>query len=238
MTAFELFLIAIGLSMDAFAIAICKGLSVQQLKTKHMIITGLWFGGSQAIMPLLGYLLGSSFYEAISSIDHWVSFFLLVAIGINMIRESREESKPLDASFGAKVMFPLAIADSIDALAAGIAFVFQEVSILPTIALIGTTTFLFSCAGVKIGNRFGAKYHAKAEIVGGIYTYIYLHGFITGPWHCGVTSLGHLLAEDAPFFVWNCYNCPPGKQENGKFPFCERYAEGEMPQCFLKKADR
>lgn len=99
MMAFELLIIAIGLSMDAFAIAICKGLSVQQLKTKHMVITGLWFGGSQAIMPLIGYLLGNSFYEVIASVDHWISFALLLLIGVNMIRESREESKPLDASF-------------------------------------------------------------------------------------------------------------------------------------------
>lgn len=168
MMAFELLIIAIGLSMDAFAIAICKGLSVQQLKTKHMVITGLWFGGSQAIMPLIGYLLGNSFYEVIASVDHWISFALLLLIGVNMIRESREESKPLDASFSAKVMFPLAIADSIDALAVGVAFAFQKTPIVQAVIIIGITTFLFSCLGVKIGNQFGAKYKSKAEFTGGI----------------------------------------------------------------------
>lgn len=168
MTFFELLVLAIGLSMDAFAIAICKGLSVQKLKTKHMVITGLWFGGSQAVMPLIGYFLGSSFYQIIASVDHWISFCLLLLIGINMIRESQEESKPLDSSFSAKVMFPLAIADSIDALAVGVAFAFQKVSIVPAVITIGITTFLFSCIGVKIGNRFGARYKSKAELIGGI----------------------------------------------------------------------
>ena len=168
MSFIELFLIAVGLSMDAFAIAICKGLSVQQLKLKHMVITGLWFGGSQAVMPLIGYFLGSSFYSLISGIDHWISFGLLLIIGINMIRESRELSCPVDASFSPRVMFPLAIADSIDALAVGVTFAFQEVSILPAVALIGLTTFLLSCAGVKIGNVFGSKYKSKAELAGGI----------------------------------------------------------------------
>ena len=160
MTVFELFLIAVGLSMDAFAIAICKGLSVQQLKLKHMVITGLWFGGSQAVMPLIGYFLGSSFYSLIAGVDHWISFGLLLIIGINMIRESRELSCPVDASFSPRVMFPLAIADSIDALAVGVTFAFQEVSILPAVALIGLTTFLLSCAGVKIGNVFGSKFYS------------------------------------------------------------------------------
>lgn len=168
MSFIELFLIAIGLSMDAFAIAICKGLSVQQLKLKHMVITGLWFGGSQAVMPLIGYFLGSSFYSLIAGVDHWISFGLLLIIGINMIRESRELSCPVDASFSPRVMFPLAIADSIDALAVGVTFAFQEVSILPAVALIGLTTFLLSCAGVKIGNVFGSRYKSKAELAGGI----------------------------------------------------------------------
>ena len=163
MSFIELFLIAIGLSMDAFAIAICKGLSVQQLKLKHMVITGLWFGGSQAVMPLIGFFLGSSFYSLIAGVDG-----LLLIIGINMIRESRELSCPVDASFSPRVMFPLAIADSIDALAVGVTFAFQEVSILPAVALIGLTTFLLSCAGVKIGNVFGSKYKSKAELAGGI----------------------------------------------------------------------
>lgn len=168
MTFIELFLIAVGLSMDAFAIAICKGLSVSRLCPRHMVITGLWFGGSQAVMPLIGYFLGSSFYSFISGVDHWISFGLLLIIGINMIRESREAGCPINAGFSAKVMFPLAIADSIDALAVGVAFAFQEVSILPAVVLIGATTFLLSCAGVKIGNVFGSKYKSKAELAGGL----------------------------------------------------------------------
>ena len=168
MEMWELIGIAIGLSMDAFAIAICKGLSVEKLEKKHMVLTGLWFGGAQAAMPLLGYLLGSSFQKAIEQFDHWVAFGLLVLIGIGMIKESREECKPLNASFSAKVMFPLAIADSIDALAAGVTFAFLKVRILPAILLIGVITFLFSVFGVKIGNRFGERYRSKAELAGGI----------------------------------------------------------------------
>ena len=168
MNLVELLLIAVGVSMDAFAIAICKGLSVRQLRLRHMIITGLWFGGAQAAMPLLGYLLGSQFQSLIDSVDHWLSFALLLLIGIGMIRESREEAKELDASFAAKVMFPLAIADSIDALAVGVTFAFQQVNIAPAVLLIGTTTFLFSAAGVKLGNCFGARYKSKAEVAGGV----------------------------------------------------------------------
>lgn len=165
---FELFLIAVGLSMDALAISICKGLSVEKIQRKHMIITGLWFGGSQAIMPLLGYILGTSFQSFVESIDHWIGFILLTIIGINMIRESREEVKRLDASFSAKVMFTLAIADSIDALAAGVTFAFMEVNIIPAVLLIGVTTFVLSAFGVKVGSKFGERYKSKAEVLGGI----------------------------------------------------------------------
>ena len=168
MNFLELLIVAVGVSMDAFAIAICKGLSVRQLRWKHMVITGLWFGGAQAAMPLIGYLLGSQFQGLIEQVDHWLSFILLAIIGICMIRESREEIKEMDASFTAKVMFPLAIADSIAALAVGVAFAFQEVPIVPAILLIGVTTFLFSCVGVKLGNCFGARYKSKAEVAGGV----------------------------------------------------------------------
>ena len=164
----ELIVLAIGLSMDAFAISICKGLSVEKLEAKQMVITGLWFGGSQIAMPLIGYVLGGSFYEAIKAIDHWLSFGLLALIGINMIRESMGKIEKLDASFSPKAMFPLAIADSIDALAVGITFAFRQVAIIPSALVIGATTFTFSAAGVWIGNRFGAKYKSKAELVGGI----------------------------------------------------------------------
>lgn len=168
MRLWELLVIAVGLSMDAFAIAICKGLSVGKMKKKHMVITGLWFGGAQALMPLLGFLLGTGFQSAIERIDHWIAFVLLGIIGLGMIKESREECKTLDDSFSAKVMFPLAIADSIDALAAGVTFAFLEVKIIPAILLIGITTFAFSALGVWLGNRFGEKYRSKAELTGGI----------------------------------------------------------------------
>ena len=168
MNFFELMIIAVGVSMDAFAISICKGLSVEKLKRKHLIITGIWFGGSQAVMPLLGYCLGSGFRTIVESMYHWFSFILLGIIGVNMIRESKEEIEKLDNSFSAKVMFPLAIADSIDALAVGITFSFLNIEIIPAIVLIGLTTFVFSAVGVKIGNSFGAKYKSKAEMAGGI----------------------------------------------------------------------
>lgn len=165
---FELLLIAVGLSMDALAISICKGLSVEKIQKKHMIITGLWFGGSQAIMPLVGYVLGTSFQVFVENIDHWIGFILLMVIGIQMIKESREEVKKLDASFAAKVMFPLAIADSIDALTAGVTFAFMEIYIVPAVLLIGVTTFVLSAFGVKIGSKFGERYKSKAEVLGGI----------------------------------------------------------------------
>lgn len=168
MGMWELFAIAIGVSMDAFAISICKGLSVQKLEKKHMLITGLWFGGSQALMPLIGYFLGTGFSAFIKSVDHWFSFVLLGIIGINMIRESRGKIEKLNSSFSAKTMLPLAVADSIDALAVGITFAFEKVKIASAVSLIGITTFLFSAVGVKIGNKFGAKYKSKAELVGGI----------------------------------------------------------------------
>lgn len=168
MTFAELIIIAVGLSMDAFAISICKGLSVQRLEKKHLLITGAWFGGSQFVMPVLGYFLGSGFYRFIESVDHWISFALLALIGVNMIRESRGAVEKLDDSFCAKTMFPLAVADSIDALAVGVTFAFEQVRIIPAALLIGATTFALSALGVKIGNRFGAKYKSRAELAGGV----------------------------------------------------------------------
>ena len=168
MEIWELFAIAVGLSMDAFAIAICKGLSVENAEKKHLLIVGLWFGGAQALMPLLGFLLGTSFQSLIEQIDHWIAFVLLGIIGLGMVKESREECKSLDASFSARAMFPLAIADSIDALAAGVTFAFLEVEIIPAILLIGVITFGFSAFGVWLGNRFGEGYRSKAELTGGI----------------------------------------------------------------------
>jgi putative Mn2+ efflux pump MntP len=168
MTLWELLTLAVGLSMDAFAIAICKGLSVKKVELRHILSVGLWFGGAQAVMPLLGYLLGTSFASYVEKVDHWIAFILLVIIGGGMIKESREETKSMDDSFSVKVMFPLAVAGSIDALAVGVSFAFLNVEILPAILIIGAATFIFSAAGIVIGNRFGEKYRSKAEIAGGV----------------------------------------------------------------------
>ncbi len=168
MGLFDLFVIAVGLSMDAFAVAICKGLSVKKVTLKHGLIVGLYFGGFQAGMPLLGYLLGSSFAKYIEAFDHWVAFVLLGIIGINMIRESREKEEELNASFGFKAMLPMAVATSIDALAVGISFAFMRVQIGWAVLFIGVITFSLSAIGVKLGNLFGAKYKSAAELSGGI----------------------------------------------------------------------
>ena len=148
----ELFLIAVGLSMDAFAVSICKGLSVQRLRLRHMLLAGLYFGAFQALMPLLGYLLGARFAGLITAYDHWVTFVLLALIGSNMLREafSGGEEEAQNADFTCRAMLPLAVATSIDALAVGVSFAFMKVLILPAAALIGITTFCFGAAGVKI----------------------------------------------------------------------------------------
>ncbi|MBQ1504763.1 MAG: manganese efflux pump [Oscillospiraceae bacterium] len=164
----ELFIVAVGLSMDAFAVSVCKGLSVGKVRPKHALICGAWFGGFQALMPLAGYFLGRQFESLITSIDHWVVFALLTVIGVNMIRESRGEPEELDVSFGFKAMLPLAVATSIDALAVGITFAFLQVEIVPAVCLIGATTFVLSAIGVYVGSIFGAKYRSGAELVGGI----------------------------------------------------------------------
>lgn len=169
MSLWALFAIAVGLSMDAFAVSICKGLSVRRVQIKHVVITGLYFGGFQALMPLLGYLLGKQFQSLIVSIDHWIAFVLLALIGANMIRESRSgQEENLNDSFGIKTMLPLAVATSIDALTVGITFAFLKVRIIPAISFIGATTFLLSAAGLWIGNVFGMRYKARAELFGGI----------------------------------------------------------------------
>ncbi len=168
MNLWELFVIAVGLSADAFAVSVCKGLSVQRLKANHTLITGLYFGGFQALMPLVGYWLGSSFSSLIVNFDHWIAFILLGIIGFNMIKESRECAEKIEGAFNLKSMLPLAIATSIDALAVGITFAFLKVNIFSAISLIGVTTFILSCIGVIIGNKFGGKYKSKAELAGGI----------------------------------------------------------------------
>jgi len=157
--------------MDAFAVAICKGLSLRKLTVKNAVLVGLYFGLFQAGMPLIGYFLGSSFADLISSIDHWIAFVLLGIIGINMIRESRgddDECECCDPSLGFKTMVVLAIATSIDALVVGVTFAFLKVDILPAVAFIGVITFTLSALGVKIGNVFGAKFKSKAELLGGV----------------------------------------------------------------------
>lgn len=165
----ELFLIAVGLSMDAFAVSVCKGLAMPKCTFKKAAIVGLWFGGFQALMPAIGYVLGAQFQEAIASIDHWIAFVLLALIGGNMIHEALDnDEEEADASLNVKTMFLLAVATSIDALAIGITFAFLKVNIIPAVCFIGIVTFIISFAGVKIGNIFGARYKNKAEIVGGI----------------------------------------------------------------------
>ncbi|MCI5800876.1 MAG: manganese efflux pump MntP family protein [Oscillospiraceae bacterium] len=168
MQLWELFIIAVSLSMDAFAVSVCKGLSVKKVRPSHALIAGLYFGGFQLLMPLLGYFLGGAFESFITSIDHWIAFVLLVLIGAGMVKESREACETLDDSFAFRAMLPLAVATSIDALAVGVTFAFLQVNILPAVCLIGVITFLLSAAGIKIGNRFGARYKSKAELVGGI----------------------------------------------------------------------
>lgn len=168
MEILELIFISIGLAMDAFAVSICKGLSVKKVKAKHYFIAGGYFGGFQAIMPLIGYLLGISFQNLIVSIDHWIAFILLGIIGINMIKESLGDDENINDSFSFKDMFPLAIATSIDALAIGITFAFLKVNIILAVFLIGTITFVFSALGIKIGSIFGDKFKNKAELIGGI----------------------------------------------------------------------
>ena len=169
MSIFELFLLAVGLSMDAFAVAVCKGLATGKVRFRHMLIPGVWFGVFQALMPLIGYFLGSRFEKYIVSVDHWIAFVLLAGIGANMLREARkDEAGDEDASLAVKVMLPLALATSIDALAVGVTFAFLQVRIVPAVSFIGVITFLLSMAGVKIGSIFGTKYKSKAELSGGV----------------------------------------------------------------------
>lgn len=170
----ELFLIAVGLSMDAFAVSVCKGLGTQQVQPKHYLAVGLWFGGFQALMPTIGYLLGSTFEAYITSFDHWIAFVLLGYLGFNMIKGALEEEEGCDccaeeASFDCKNMLTMAVATSIDALAVGITFaLLPDVNIVAAVSFIGVTTFVCSAMGLKIGNVFGTKYKKKAELAGGV----------------------------------------------------------------------
>ena len=168
----ELFLLAVGLSMDAFAVSICKGLAMRKATLKGAMTCGVWFGGFQALMPLIGFFLGALFAEAIQAFDHWVAFGLLALIGVNMLREAfdKEECESCgDADLSVKTMFVMAVATSIDALAVGISLAMAgDVNIFVAVVLIGLTTCVLSAVGVKVGNVFGSRYEKKAEAAGGI----------------------------------------------------------------------
>ena len=169
MDLLTLLTLAVGLAMDAFAVSICKGLAMREKVLKKGIIVGLWFGGFQALMPTIGFFLGTQFKDQITSIDHWIAFVLLGLIGINMAKEAlSNDEEQADDSIAVKEMFMLAVATSIDALAVGITFAFLNVHIVSAASMIGVCTFLISFVGVKIGNIFGTKYKSKAELAGGI----------------------------------------------------------------------
>ena len=168
MNILELFILAVGLSMDAFAVSICKGLSLGKIQKKHMAIAGAWFGGFQALMPLIGYFAGRFFAEKLTQYDHWVAFILLLFIGGSMIKESLGEEEESNDAMDIKTMFLLAVATSIDALAVGVTFAFLKVAIIPAVVFIGVVTFVCSAVGIKIGSIFGTKYKSKAELCGGI----------------------------------------------------------------------
>ena len=168
MGLWELFILALGLSMDAFAVSICKGLGLGKIRAKHMCLAGAWFGGFQALMPLLGYYLGRFFADVVTAYDHWIAFFLLAFIGGKMVWDALAGcEEDVDAAMDPKTMFLLAVATSIDALAVGVTFAFLEVDVLPAVLFIGATTFVCSAVGVKVGSVFGAKYQQKAELAGG-----------------------------------------------------------------------
>jgi putative Mn2+ efflux pump MntP len=169
MDLLTLLTLAVGLAMDAFAVSICKGLAMREKVLKKGVIVGLWFGGFQALMPTIGFFLGTQFKDQITSIDHWIAFVLLGLIGINMVKEAlSNDEEQADDSIAVKEMFMLAVATSIDALAVGITFAFLNVHIVSAALMIGVCTFLISFVGVKIGNIFGTKYKSKAELAGGI----------------------------------------------------------------------
>ena len=170
MSFWEILLLAVGVSMDAFAVSIGTGLSAKRVTLREVLTVGLWFGGFQALMPVIGYYLGFSFADLVEKIDHWIAFGLLALIGINMIREAvgKGEDSPSDASFGFRSMLVLAIATSIDALAVGVSFAFLHTRLWSSILIIGITTFLFSALGLLIGKKVGDRFHKGAEIFGGL----------------------------------------------------------------------
>ena len=167
MTFWEIALIGVGLAMDAFAVSVCKGLAMKKLDGKKAVIIGLYFGLFQAVMPVIGYLLGSAFSSLVQKIDHWIAFILLALIGINMIRESGDEENVND-SVAFRVMLVLAVATSIDALAVGVTFAFLSVRLIPAVSLIGIITFVLSILGVVLGHRAGGRLGPKAQVTGGV----------------------------------------------------------------------
>ena len=172
MSIIEILLLAVSLSMDAFAVALCKGLALKKINLKSCAIVGLWFGAFQGLMPMIGYFLGSAFADKITSVDHWIAFVLLAIIGGNMIKEALEkDDEKVNDSLGFKTMLVMAIATSIDALAIGVSFAFTDFEpdwfVYIAFILIGVITFTLSSIGVKIGNIFGTKYKSKAEFAGG-----------------------------------------------------------------------
>lgn len=170
MDLLTLCLISIGLSMDAFAVSVCKGLALQKITAKNTVIIGLWFGGFQALMPALGFLLGTTFASLVNAISGWIAFVLLCLIGFNMIKEAlSHDDEPANASLSCKEMLILAVATSIDAFAVGVSFACLKIGslIIPAVLLIGIITFVLSMIGVKVGNVFGTRYKAKAEFIGG-----------------------------------------------------------------------
>ena len=169
MSLFELFLMAVGLAMDAFAVSVCKGLSAGRVRLRHMLSCGVYFGAFQALMPLIGYLLGSQFESLVTAIAPYIAFALLVFIGANMIREARSgDEEAANDDFSVRAMIPLAVATSIDALAVGVSFAFLQVDIVPAVAFIGFTTFVCCVFGVKVGSLFGNRYQARADLFGGV----------------------------------------------------------------------
>jgi putative Mn2+ efflux pump MntP len=165
----ELLIIAVGVSMDAFAVSICKGLSVSKVRSRYVFNTAIWFGGFQALMPLIGYFLGVSFADYVAEVDHWIAFVLLALIGANMVKESFDkEVCELAPDFSFRTMLALAVATSIDALAVGVSFAFLKINVWTAVLLIGTVTAAFSGAGVLVGNFFGCRYKSKAELAGGV----------------------------------------------------------------------
>ena len=168
MRLWELLVLAVGLSMDAFAVSVCKGLALRRVTAKECLTAGVWFGAFQALMPLLGFFLGATFADKITAVDHWIAFVLLGLIGANMIRESFGEAEGVSSAMTPGAMLPLAVATSIDALAVGVTFALLTIRIIPAVATIGVITCALSALGVKLGSIFGARWRSRAELAGGI----------------------------------------------------------------------